>query len=322
MTVNSRHAKSFLGILVITALAGLQPAFASDNSKAIIKLMDELRAANKGRHWNESIYTEDGWQMHGTSVEGRPLIYYSCGEKNENTTLMLSSVHGDEITPVYFGLRLVSWLKGEPDLCRGYHVIVAPLVNPDGYLAKKPTRGNKNGIDINRNFPTKDFDEMALKLWKEKFKSDPRRYPGAKGGSEPETRFQEWLIDEFHPQKILTVHSPLNFFDYDGPESDELRTFTEEYVKSCKELRAAVKHAASDYNFLNYGFFPGSLGNYAGKERGIPTLTLELPTVDASKAKSYFERLKKGTKELVVYTVKGTSPDAKAAYSKSGPSPK
>jgi len=318
----SRHSRSIPALFIALFLGCSSFVHAEEEAQGEIssvhKLMGELRTSNKSRKWSETIYTDEGWQVHGTSVKGRPLIYYSCGEKNENTTLMLSSVHGDEITPVYFGLRLVSWLKGEPDLCRDYHVIVAPLVNPDGYLQKKEIRVNDRGVDLNRNFPTKDFDDMAVKLWKTKFKSDPRRNPGSIGGSEPETQFQQWLIDEFHPKKILTVHSPLNFFDYDGPEQDELRQFTKEYVQSCTLLRAAVKKQASDYTFLNYGFFPGSLGNYAGKERGIPTMTLELPTIDASKAKLYFEKLKKGTRELIVYKVK----DLGTAYSRSGSSPK
>lgn len=304
----------FLTIFSMTlSLLTLSPAAVSHaddgvqgDSAAVTKLMSELKQANKKTKWSETIFTEkQGWKSHGTSVEGRPLLYWTCGDNNTNTTLMLSAVHGDEVTPVYFGFRLVSWVKGEPDLCKNYRVIVAPLINPDGVLSSRPTRTNSRGVDLNRNFPTKDFDDLAVKLWKTKFKSETRRYPGEKGGSEPETKFQEWLIDTFKPDKILTVHSPLNFYDYDGPESDELKQFTNEYVRSCKELRTAVRRASENYNFLNYGFFPGSLGNYAGKERGIPTLTLELPTVDAKKAKSYFEQLKKGTRELVMYQVKG-----------------
>jgi protein MpaA len=315
-----RHIRSLLVLIVFTlsavALAGepVPSPSASPSAENVDQLMAELRKSNKMRGWADSIYSETGWKVHGQSVKGRPLIYFVCGENNQNTTLMLSSVHGDEITPVYFGLRLVSWLKGEPDLCKKYRVVVAPVINPDGYLQKKETRSNANGIDINRNFPTKDFAQQAIKLWKTKNKSDSRRFPGNEGGSEPETKFQQWLIDEFKPQKILTVHSPLNFFDYDGPETDELRTFTQEYINSCTQLKAAVRKQTSNYNFLNFGFFPGSLGNYAGKERGIPTLTLELPTTDARQARNYFERLKKGTRELVVYEVKG--------YSKSGSSPK
>src|SRR5580704_15172583 len=129
-----RHIRSISFVLVALSLGC--SLWAQEQPADVLKLMGELRAANKIRKWSETIYTDEGWKVHGTSVKGRPLIYFTCGEKNENTTLMLSSVHGDEITPVYFGLRLVSWLKGEPDLCREYRVIVAPLVNPDGYLEK------------------------------------------------------------------------------------------------------------------------------------------------------------------------------------------
>src|SRR5690348_13904056 len=88
------------------------PPSASDES-AITKFMTELKTLNKKTKWSETIFPTSGWKMHGKSVEGRPLIYFSCGEGNKNTTLMLSSVHGDEVTPIYFGLRLVSWVKGE-----------------------------------------------------------------------------------------------------------------------------------------------------------------------------------------------------------------
>jgi protein MpaA len=280
------------------------------DSDDVKKLMAELKEANKKAKWNESIYNLDGWRVWGKSVKGRPLIYYVCGEHNKNTTLMISSVHGDEITPVYYGFRLVSWAKGEPDLCRDNRVVIAPLVNPDGYLADKIQRTNANGVDLNRNFPTKDFEAQAVKIWKTELKADPRRNPGSAGGSEPETKFQEWLIEEFKPSKILTVHSPLNFYDYDGPEHEGMKAFTKEYVKSCNELRGVVKRASENYNFSRYGYFPGSLGNFAGKERGIPTLTLELPTVDAAKAKSYFERLKNGTHALVTYKIKGEADTA------------
>jgi len=39
-----------------------------------------------------------------------------------------------------------------------------------------------------------------------------------------------------------------------------------------------------------FGFFPGSLGNYAGHERDIFTITLELPSSEANKAKEYFDK--------------------------------
>lgn len=308
-----RHGRSDLKIWVIVSILSISVSGwgktyfspkGTAESKDIQPFMAKMRAMGKKARWNPVLYTEKGWHVYGKTKNGNPLIYYVCGEKNENTTLMLSTVHGDEVTPVYYGLRLISWLNGEPDLCRDYRVVVAPIINPDGYLAKKSTRTNANGVDLNRNFPTQDFDKLAHKLWKTRYKSNPRRYPGKSAGSEVETKFQMWLIDEFKPSKILTVHSPYNFFDYDGPENKDIAKITKEYIKSCQNLRSAVRKA-SKYKFLRYRVFPGSLGNYAGNEMGIPTLTLELPSEDASKARSYFERLKRGNRKLISYKLKG-----------------
>lgn len=38
---------------------------------------------------------------------------------------------------------------------------------------------------------------------------------------------------------------------------------------------------AEGYKVSNYPHFPGSLGNWAGQELGIPTYTLELPNIHA-----------------------------------------
>jgi hypothetical protein len=44
--------------------------------------------------------------------------------------------------------------------------------------------------------------------------------------------------------------------------------------------------------FVDYRFFPGSLGNYAGKERKIPTYTVEFPSVRSSEANNYWSALR------------------------------
>lgn len=46
---------------------------------------------------------------------------------------------------------------------------------------------------------------------------------------------------------------------------------------------------ANGYRVKNYPFFPGSLGNYAGNERKIPTYTLELPSSDNRNHKKYWK---------------------------------
>jgi hypothetical protein len=64
--------------------------------------------------------------------------------------------------------------------------------------------------------------------------------------------------------------------DYDGPSSD-LNSFEQWMEKICKETNHPLK---------KIGYYPGSLGNYAGHEHNIFTLTLELPSSDPGKGVS------------------------------------
>ncbi len=245
---------------------------------------------------------KDLFRVGGQSILGRPLVYFEFGpEDSDNTTLVLTMVHPDENTPLYLGLKLIEWLHLHPQDSPGARVIIAPLVNPDGFYLDKRTRYNARGVDLNRNFHTRDWKKSALALWKQRFRSDPRRNPGASPNSEPETIFQRNLIYRFRPNKILSIHAPLNFMDYDGPNVLTLKRFPNDYVRECLRLRSKV-HAVSG------GYFVGSLGNYAGQERGIPTLTLELPTANPDKANSYWEAFKKGMHAVVEFRVPDYNP--------------
>ena len=88
------------------------------------------------------------------------------------------------------------------------------------------------------------------------------------------------LIKRYKPKKILAVHSPLNAYDFDGPSS-QLGSFSNWVERISQETGHPLKR---------FGFFPGSLGNYAGQERDIFTLTLELPTSDPAKGSEYFRQ--------------------------------
>ena len=238
------------------------------------------------------------WKIGGDSVEGRPLVYGEFGNPKavNNTTLILAMVHGDEITPFYLALELAHWAIEHQTELADSRIIVAPLVNPDGFFHRPRTRINARGVDVNRNFPTQDWLAKAQETWKKKYHSDPRRFPGSQSNSEPETVFQQQLIKQVKPKKILSIHSPLNMLDYDGPTHLTLAKFPEEYVKECLRLRSRVKA-------ISAGFFPGSLGNFAGQELGIPTLTLELPTSNPRKGPEYWEQFKPGIKTMIEFKV-------------------
>ena len=265
------------------------------------QLCAALDQAFQKRKWGKESCSLGGeneiWQVGGTSTKGRPLMYAVFGNENaSNTTLIFSMVHGDEITPLYLGFQIAAWAKENMVKHPDAKLIIAPLVNPDGFMGLPKSRTNARGVDCNRNFATKDWSRDAMRAWKTKFHSEKRRFPGNKPNSEPETLFQKMLIEKFNPQKILSIHSPLNMIDYDGPDHLKLLNFSKEYIQKCEDLRKKVKAKST-------GFFPGSLGNYSGQELGIPTITLELPTARAEKAIEYWNQLKKGIFTVVTYVV-------------------
>lgn len=248
--------------------------------------------------WSLDPCVDRNWKVVGKSVRGRPLFYLEYGDPtSSNTTLVLSMVHADEVTPLYVGLKLIEWLVLNQASLNGNHVIVAPLVNPDAFFRKPRTRTNIRGVDVNRNFATADWEKDALRLWKTRFGSNKRRFPGRHPESEPETLFQKKLIEHFNPQKVLSIHAPLNFMDYDGPNTLDLKNFSEHYAKRLDHLKQELKAKPG-------GYFPGSLGNYAGQERGIPTFTLELPTANPAKAEEYWKGFSHGIRLLIETKVK------------------
>ncbi|HOJ51059.1 MAG TPA: M14 family zinc carboxypeptidase [Syntrophales bacterium] len=239
-----------------------------------------LKARSHQYGWNDLRISDLPWESYRKSAGGYPLVFLRLGDDVKNCVLFLGGVHGDEAPAVYLTFMLAQYLREHAELTRGKCIIVAPLVNPDGFLAEPPSRVNSRGIDINRNFPTRDWWREANHCWRMKAKGLRRYYPGRRPASEPETLFQVALIHRFKPYKILSIHSPLNFFDYDGPSTD-LDSFEKWMEKMASEANHPLK---------KFGYFPGSLGNYAGHERGIFTVTLELPSSDPKEARNYFRR--------------------------------
>lgn len=246
----------------------------SELTPPIAKFCTELGKKFAEYKWGEPNCTDYHWNHVRNSDIGTPLIWTVFGEENEsskdNVTLVLCGVHGDEITPVKFCWDLMRELKGNSKF-KDKVVVLAPLVAPDSFFKEKPTRTNGRGVDVNRNFPTLDWNSDAHKKWKQALKSDKRKYPGKSAASEQETIFQMNLILRYKPNKVISVHAPLTLLDYDGP------SLKAEVGKSAQALLDQMSSKASGYKVSNYPVFPGSLGNWAGKEKHIPTYTLELP---------------------------------------------
>ncbi len=188
------------------------------------------------------------------SAEGRPIYHYEKASSNPQAKkiLVISLIHGDE-TPA--GTVGRYWMERLENIDPRNSWRVIPVMNPDG--VKYKTRTNANKIDINRNFPTKDWATGALESWKRTTKSNPRRYPGAEGGSEPETKCALHHLAQYKPDFVVSVHTPLKVLDFDGPKVSP----------------------PPKYDYLPWkslGNYPGSLGRYMWLERQTPVLTMEL----------------------------------------------
>lgn len=289
--------KLFL-LLVISFLGLSGTAFSSDSSsKEFQAFLKELKNRFSEYGWTDLKPEGIEWEYHRTTPGKRPLFFFSFGSSTENCTLLLGTVHGDEIPTAYVLFKLAEHLKENPDLYKERCIVVAPLVNPDGFLADPPKRVNSKGIDPNRNFPTRDWKNDALKQW-QRAGRNKRYYPGQKPGSESETGFQTALINRFKPQKILSLHSPLNFYDYDGP-SIGLNDFEKWLEKISKETNHPMK---------KLGVYPGSLGNYAGFERDIFVVTLELPSSDPRMGAQYYSQFKPAVGKFVRLGINGGKP--------------
>ena len=173
--------------------------------------------------------------------------------------LLLGGIHGDELTA---SAIVFQWMKLIPSgAAQNFAWNVVPVLNPDGLLGPRPARVNASGVDLNRNFPTPGWQTEAPRYWIKETGSDPRRFPGKSPLSEPETR---WVNDEmlrFKPHVIISVHAPFGVLDFDGP--------------------APAPQRFGRLVLNPVGVYPGSLGNYSGKFKNVPVITIELPNAQA-----------------------------------------
>jgi hypothetical protein len=153
-----------------------------------------------------ALFADDGGVEIGRSRQDRPLSVFRAGTGKETALVILGGIHGDEGNTT----RLLEMLAGDLNkdsgaLPSGLSCFFLPLINPDGNLKK--TRANANNVDLNRNFPTSNWNTDAY--------SSNRLAPGSGGpfpASEPETRaLMQWLNGRVKPEFgsviVLSYHA-------------------------------------------------------------------------------------------------------------------
>lgn len=187
----------------------------------------------------------------GTSVKGQPIFGYRLGTGSQ-TVLFFGAFHGDEPESTMVVKKFLEYLRQNPDLLSERTAILVPVVNPDGLGAGE--RKNANGVDLNRNYPTSNWNSEG---------KGTNYWGGKSPASEPETKVVVELLDRYKPDRIISIHCPYKCVNYDGP------------AESLAEIMSEENGYAVEPS-IGYPT-PGSFGSYAGIEGRIPTITLELP---------------------------------------------
>ncbi len=199
-------------------------------------------------------YTTLSWQ--NTSL-GTPIPISSSAPleemANSNPILLMGGIHGDEPEGVRLAVASLNWLR-RAVLEKNIKLvpwIVIPCLNMDGYA--KRTRVNGRGVDLNRNYPSKD--------WSPAFEKD-RYYPGPAPASELEIQGVVRIIQNTRPRLIIHCHSWKPCIVATGePARRDAQILAE---SSGYELTDTIGYPT-----------PGSLSRYGWIDNKIPIICIE-----------------------------------------------
>ncbi|MCB0348888.1 MAG: DUF2817 domain-containing protein [Bdellovibrionales bacterium] len=193
-------------------------------------------------------------------------------KSEQKPILFIGGVHGDEPEGVRLAEELILHLENSTQKYAPW--VLIPCLNPDGYKAKQRTNGN--GVDLNRNYPSKN--------WSKEFSKD-RYYPGPRPGSEPEIQALIQFIKEEQPRLIVHFHSwePCIVYAGEPGKVDAKR------LSDCSgyELKDDIGYPT-----------PGSLSAFGWKDLKIPVICIE--EQEGEKLDTIWSHFAKGLEEILL----------------------
>jgi carboxypeptidase D len=169
----------------------------------------------------------------GTSVLGREIWAIEISDEPEIADAepglrIIGAIHGNECISAEIVLEIGGWLLDgygsdalATSLIDGAHLLLVPLVNPDGYSSPGASRENANGVDLNRNLGFGWIDE------------GPRPF------SEPETRAlrdasqaRNFTLGLSYHTVAEYVNGPWNYTPHHPLDEDLIKAIGESYAGS------------------------------------------------------------------------------------------
>jgi protein MpaA len=187
------------------------------------------------------------------SALGTPIPLYASLAlsqlKKLRPILLMGGVHGDEPEGVWLANSTLELLRKEPHSVRVPWVVV-PCLNVDGI--KHKTRQNGRGVDLNRNYPSKNW---ALS-------TEARYHSGPSPASEPEIAAVVQLITEINPRLVIHCHSWEPCVVYTGGPG---------LMDAERLARSSGYEARTEIGYPT----PGALSQYGWNDHQIPVICIE-----------------------------------------------
>lgn len=210
---------------------------------------------------------------------GTPIALYASDALEKMTKqrplLLMGGVHGDEPLGVRLAEQTLEFLLADAKATAPkvkVPWICIPVLNVDGY--KNNTRVNGRGVDLNRNYPAKD--------WAPGFEKE-RYNPGPTPASEAEIKAVVGLIEACRPRLIIHCHSWKPMIVCAG----------EPGMKDAERLsRSSGYEVKPEIGYPT----PGSLSQYGWLDNKIPVICIE--EADETAPQEVWPHFAKGLQEI------------------------
>lgn len=278
----------------------------------------------------------------GKSVDGREIYACVVGNASaEKKVLLTGGIHGKEYLSSLVVMKQMEYYLANraegsynglqyAELLDTHAFYVLPMINPDGvmlalcgidsmqtpevratvekiyadnlrdgltgtndinvYLAYN-WKANANGVDLNRNFALSNWSEVKTGILAPCF----RNYKGPRAASEPETKAVSAYVESLGEiEALLAFHTAGQVVYWDCGMTGGVRLDTFDLAE------AVCEHTG--YKLIYDKHLDASLNDWITLEKGVPSVTVEIATVEYPMPSSMWEEAFAQTKELWVIT--------------------